>query len=160
MHRTRISVSSITLCISVIIYFTDCPGSVNVTISSRTEWPSTTSDQTVELTCIITGVSRDQMEYYWWLIDAINSPIYTFSVSIVANKADRLMYSVTMMFINGPSYTYWYAYDDDRCMSLLNLGVTFTACLWAFYLTWGVDACINHGAITTWFSTNTHNRPP
>ena len=80
----------ITSNLSVIDYFTDCPGSVNVTIS-RAERPSTSSE-TVELTCIITGVSRDQMEYYWWLIDAINSPIYTFSVSIVTNKPQITMF--------------------------------------------------------------------
>ena len=37
-------------------------------------------DNEIILTCTGSGISRDKLEYYWWLIHDINSPIYTYSV--------------------------------------------------------------------------------
>ena len=34
----------------------------------------------VELKCSITGISLDEIQYYWWLLYEKNAPIYTFSV--------------------------------------------------------------------------------
>ena len=62
-------------------YFTECPESVNVTIK-QAEKLSNLDDEAVELICVISGVTREEIEYYWWLIDATYTPIYTFSVII------------------------------------------------------------------------------
>ena len=59
----------------------DCPDSINVTTCLSASNPLLDSGDAI-IICTITGILRDQMEYYWWLIDDSNTPIYTFSVRL------------------------------------------------------------------------------
>ena len=61
-------------------FFIDCPDFIDVTIHHKIMKNAKPSDKEINLTCIGSGISRDQLEYYWWLIHEINSPIYTYSV--------------------------------------------------------------------------------
>ena len=60
-----------------IISFTACPDHIHLSVSLHK--PSL-RDDTVRLTSTLSGVSLDEVEYYWWLIHEINSPLYTYSV--------------------------------------------------------------------------------
>ena len=36
----------------------------------------------LNLRCVLSGASSNEVEYYWWLIAETNSPIYIYSVGI------------------------------------------------------------------------------
>ena len=59
------------------ILFTACPDHIHVSVSLN---KSSLHEDTVRLTSTLSGVSLGEVEYYWWLIHEINSPLYTYSV--------------------------------------------------------------------------------
>ena len=38
---------------------------------------------TVKLTCVVSGLSMEDVKFYWWLIHDSNTPLYTFSVGAI-----------------------------------------------------------------------------
>ena len=59
--------------------FPDCPKHIQLELSQNI---TTVVIDTLQLTSVISGVSIEDVEYYWWLIHEINSPLYTFSVMV------------------------------------------------------------------------------
>ena len=65
---------------SSFVYFAACSPQNNVRIVQHNL--ADRPNGRVELTCLCSGVRPDDIEYFWWLIDDTNSPLYTYSVSV------------------------------------------------------------------------------
>ena len=59
--------------------WTACPDGISTNITQIALASRPQGD--VTLTCVLSGVRHEQVEYYWWLIQELNAPIFQYSVS-------------------------------------------------------------------------------
>ena len=77
-HSWNIS-SNLSLHVIYPSIFLACPDHIHVEIDQDI---SKGGVDKLRLTSTLSGVSIQEVEYYWWLIHEINSPLYTFSVRL------------------------------------------------------------------------------
>ena len=68
----------------MIWFISECPHDVDIRLS-QIELAGRPVDNIV-LSCVIDGIARDQIDFFWWLKHENNIPLYTFSVMMISNE--------------------------------------------------------------------------
>ena len=74
----------------VLILTPGCPAEVNVALHQVSAVTRPNGD--VILKCDLSGVTIKEVEFYWWLMDETNSPIFIFSVSTMTKMVFCVRY--------------------------------------------------------------------
>ena len=101
----------------------------------------------VELTCICSGVPGDDIEFYWWLLDDHNSPLYTYSVSLVCVLSEQYDYCFISLCVQLMLIHAWVWVCVDVCSTVNVVCSQFTFRKKIAVIVWLLIAIPLHGNI-------------
>ena len=96
--------------------FSACPDHILTNLSQEIVGPNE-----LHLTAVISGIEHDEVEYYWWLVHEINTPLYTFSVIFGPRKA------VKFILVHSIPHTHAHAHAHTHTLTLTHISISSTA---------------------------------